>query len=82
MKTTIEIADAVLEEARRVAVRERVTLRELVERGLRHVVAEHRDRRRFRLRKATFRGRGLHPDAEQAGWERLRAITYEGRGGG
>ena len=82
MKTTIEIADAILDEARRVATREKTTIRALVERGLRQVVREHRSRQTFRLKKATFRGKGLHPDVAGAGWERIRAITYEGRGGG
>jgi hypothetical protein len=40
MKTTVEIADPLLREARKIAARERTTLRALVEQGLRRVVAE------------------------------------------
>ena len=38
MKTTVEISDALLKEARRVAARRNVTLRTLIEEGLRQVV--------------------------------------------
>ena len=38
MKTTVEISDALLEEARKVAARRNVTLRTLIEEGLRQVV--------------------------------------------
>ncbi len=43
MKTTIEIADALLSEAREVARRERSTLRAVVEEGLRVALARRRD---------------------------------------
>jgi hypothetical protein len=81
MKTTIEIADTLLEEARRVAAREKTTVRALVEEGLRHVVAERSQHEPFRLRDATFAGRGLQPDMADASWERIRALAYEGHGG-
>jgi hypothetical protein len=81
MKTTIEIADPLLREARRLAVREGTTLRELVEQGLRRVVADTKQRQAFRLRKASFKGRGLRPYLRDAGWELLRDAVYEGRGG-
>lgn len=82
MKTTIDISDALLEEARKLAAREGTTVKALVEQGLRRVVSE---RRRgggaFRLRKATFKGNGLQPGADGADWERIRTLAYEGRGG-
>jgi len=81
MKTTIEIADTLLKEARRVAVRERTTVRALVEEGLRRVVAERNQPSAFRLRRATFRGTGLQPTAATASWQDLRELAYEGRGG-
>ena len=80
MKTTLDIADPLLREARKIAARERTTLRALVERGLRHVVAEKQRQTKFQLRKASFKGRGLRNDLADAGWERLRDIAYEGRG--
>lgn len=81
MKTTIEISDPLLRQARKLAVRQGITLRALVERGLRRVVAEERLRVGFKLRRATFRGSGLQSDLQGASWERLRELAYEGRGG-
>jgi hypothetical protein len=81
MKTTLDIPDPLLREARKVAERERTTLRALVEQGLRRVLADRQRRRGFRLRKASFKGQGLHPDMKSAGWERLRALAYEDHGG-
>ena len=81
MKTTIEISDALLEEAKRMAARDDTTLKRLVEQGLRQVIAQRKRRVRFRLRKATFKGKGLSVDARGGDWSRLRELAYEGRGG-
>jgi len=81
MKTTVELSDALLAEARKIAAREGVTMRTLIEEGLRHALSQHKRHRRFRLRKATFKGRGLSAAARGAGWEQLREQAYEGRGG-
>ena len=79
MKTTIEIPDPLLAEARRVAESEGRTLRALVEEGLRRALKERRATG-FRLRKASFRGNGLQPAVKDGSWERLRELIYEGRG--
>ncbi len=82
MKTTVEISDALLEEARRLAAEESTTLRELIERGLHAVLRERRARRQeFRLRDARVSGRGMQPEFREAGWDRIRDAAYEGRGG-
>ncbi len=80
MKTTIEIADALLDEAKRVAANEDTTLRTLMEEGLRRALAERKQRRKFRLRRASFKGRGLQPGVAGGSWERIRDLVYEGRG--
>ena len=80
MKTTIDIAEPLLIRAKEVAATEGVTLRELVEDGLRRVIDERGRRGSFRLRRATFRGEGLQPDVAGGSWERLRDLAYEGRG--
>jgi hypothetical protein len=80
MKTTVEISDSLLREARKLAAREGVTLRTLVERGLRRVVAETQHGTPFKLRRASFKGKGLQVDFSEASWDRLRDLSYEGRG--
>ena len=79
MRTIIDISDPLLQEARKIATRDRTTLRALVEQGLRVVVAERRRKTTFRLRKASFKGRGRRADTD-ATWDRLRDLAYEGRG--
>ena len=82
MKTTIEIADSVLDDARRLAAREGTTLRALMEAGLRSEIRRRKGAAQaFRLRKASFKGRGLRPELQGATWDRLREMAYEGRGG-
>ncbi len=81
MKTTVEIADALISEAKKIAARDRTTMRTLIEEGLRHAIAERRRRAQFSLRKATFKGEGLSAEAAAAGWEKVRESAYEGRGG-
>jgi hypothetical protein len=81
-KTTLEISDPLLRDAKKLAASEGTTLRALVEQGLRKVVADRkRGNRPFRLRKASVKGHGLNPELEDAGWDRIRDLSYEGRGG-
>jgi hypothetical protein len=81
MKTTIEISDSLLNEAKKLAAKEGTTVRAFVEQGLRKVVAERKSRGAFRLRKAAFKGKGIQPGVEDATWERIRETIYQGRGG-
>jgi hypothetical protein len=81
MKTTVEISDSLAEEAKRVASREKTTLRALIEAGLRAVLRERRRSTRFRLRDASFGGRGLQPEFRSGSWERMREASYGERGG-
>jgi hypothetical protein len=80
MKTTIDISDALLREAKKVAAREGVTLKTLVERGLHRVVAETKQAPRFKLRRASFKGNGLQAELRDASWETIRDLAYERRG--
>lgn len=80
MKTTVEIPDVLLGQARRLAAKERTTVRALVEEGLRHVVSDRNNLTEFKLRKVAFRGNGLRPGVAGASWQQIRDLTYEGRG--
>ncbi len=80
MKTTVEISDALLQEAKRVASKEETTLRELIEEGLRRSLEERKHRGEFRLRRVSFKGKGLQPGISPGSWERIRELIYEGRG--
>ena len=80
MKTTIQIPDSLFQQARRMAQREHTTLRALVEQGLRHILAERQRKGGFRLRKVTFKGKGLQPAVVAASWEQIRDMSYQGRG--
>jgi len=81
MKTTVDIADSILERAKRVASRERTTLKALIETGLQMVLREHKRAEAFRLRDESFGGAGLRPEWRDRPWADIRDAAYEGRGG-
>lgn len=78
MKTTVEISDSLLNDARKLASAEGTTVRALVEEGLRAVLAARRHATVFHLRKVVFNGKGVQPGAES--WEQIRNLAYQGRG--
>lgn len=81
IKTTVEIADALLDEAKRVAAERETTLRSLIEEGLRKVLDEGQPKKPFKLRNCSFDGgSGLTPEFQNATWEQFRDAIYEGRG--
>ena len=80
MKTTVEVSDTLLREVRELAAREGVTLRTLVERGLHRIVAETKDSAPFKLRRASFKGRGRQAEISQASWDSVRDLIYKDRG--
>jgi hypothetical protein len=80
MKTTVEIPDSLLGQAKRLASQENTTVRALMEEGLRRLMAERKGAKPFKLRKVSFRGNGLQPQMAGVAWERIRDAAYEGRG--
>ena len=80
MKTTIELADDLLARTKRIARREGVTLRSLVEEGLRLAIQSRERRARLPFRLKTFHGDGLTTEFRDAGWERIREELYRDRG--
>jgi hypothetical protein len=81
MKTTVEISDALLAAARRLAAKEDTSVRALIEEGLRNVVDKRERRAGFRLRRVPFGGEGLSPDLAADDWASIRDRAYEDRGG-
>jgi hypothetical protein len=82
MKTTVDINDALLLQAKQLAAERHQTLKSILEAALRKFLDEsHAASPPFKLRKHTFRGRGLQPHLKQGDWATLREHLYEGRGG-
>lgn len=79
VKTTVDIPDGLLREARQVARAEGTTLRSLVEEGLRSVLARRAQREGYRLPDATVGGHGLQPQAQDSSWEDIRSPVYGDR---
>ncbi len=78
MKTTVDISDPLFESAKRLAERQGVTMRSLIEEGLRSVLQAHRAApRRFVLRDASFAGDGLASGIELGDWSQLRSLIYD-----
>jgi Arc/MetJ family transcription regulator len=80
MKTTVEISDSLLSEAKRLAAQEGTTIRALIEQALRRLVQDRTTRSAFHLRAASFRGAGLQAGIREGSWEQIRGLIYEGRG--
>lgn len=76
MKTTVNLPDELVREAQELARRERTTLRELIETGLRTVVKQRSGTSSFVLDDASVDGRGLQPAFRGASWEKIRDTVY------
>jgi metal-responsive CopG/Arc/MetJ family transcriptional regulator len=61
MKITIELPDSLWREFREVAAQEGIILRALFARALRRVIHDSKHQPRFKLRRATFKGKDLRP---------------------
>jgi hypothetical protein len=80
MKTTVELPDHLLRQAKQVALKERTTVKALIERGLRAAVADGQRRPPFALRRASFKGDGLVAGQSLRDWPTIRDLTYSERG--
>ena len=79
MKTTVEIPDDLLRQAKEYAARHGVPVREVIETGLRLVLERTQPgSKRFRLKTITTKGEGLICDGD---WSTIRSLIYEGHGG-
>lgn len=80
MKTTVEIAEELFVRSREVAQREGTTLRNLIEEGLRVVLAQREQKASYRWPDLSVSGEGLAPGVEEGSWEPIRDRIYAGRG--
>ena len=80
MKTTIELPDTLIEQARRVAQREGATLRALVEEGLQRSLEARRKAARRQLDFPIYGGNGLTDEFQGAPWSRIRDEIYREHG--
>jgi len=80
MKTTIELPDELIRQARRVAQQEGGTLRALVEEGLQRSLEARRQAARRQLDFPTCGGSGLTEEFQGAPWGRIRDEVYRERG--
>ncbi len=79
MKTTVELSDDLLRQAKEYAARHGVPLREVIEFGLQLALkASKPSRRPFRLKTVTTKGDGLICDGD---WGTIRSLIYEGHAG-
>lgn len=81
MKTTIELPDDLLKQAKQTARAEGATLRALIEEGLQHALRAREQRKIVGLDFPTFGGSGLTEAFSEGDWSQLRNEIYRGRGG-
>ena len=80
MKTSIELPDALIEQARRVAQEEGTTLRALVEEGLQRSLEAQRRTARRQLDFPSYGGNGITDEFQGAPWSLIRDEIYRGHG--
>ena len=81
MKTTIDIADNIMDRSRQVARAEKTTFRDLVEEGLLLVIDRRTKAKKAKIEPVTVKGDGLTNLFVNAPWSQIRQAAYEGHGG-
>lgn len=78
IRTTVELPDTLHHAVRKYAVLHGMTIRAVVEAGLKQVLAsEPVTAEPFRLKRCAFKGEGV---AQGADWADIRANIYDGHG--
>lgn len=80
MKTTLDIADNIAIQSRRLSKREHVSFKELVEEGLLLVIQKHAAKPKRSVKPVTFKGTGMTRDFQSATWSDIRDTIYAGHG--
>ena len=76
MKITVEVSDAILERARRIAQHRGRSVRSLVEEGLRLVLDAEGPARPYRMEDRSVGVKGAPNPLESMSWQDLRAEIY------
>ena len=79
-KTTIELSDTLLRDAKKLALEQHTSVKALIERGLRLVIGERKRRGRFTLRRVSFKGDGFVAGRSLQDWAAIRDQIYAERG--
>ncbi len=80
MKTTIDLSDALMLEAKALAAKRGITFRSVVEEGLRCALREAQQAEAFELQDKSVPGNGLSAEFRNKSWAFIRHRVYEGRG--
>ena len=81
MKTTADIIDTFLLQAKQLAAKQQGTLKSILEAALRQFLeTQTEEKSLFKLRKYTFHGNGLQSGQIEGDWNTIRDSIYEGRG--
>ncbi len=80
MKIDIEIDEGLAKAAKQYAAKHNITLKSLIERGLRLAIHADSGSGEFRLRDASVSGKGLQEQYRGADWSKILESIYEGRG--
>jgi hypothetical protein len=80
MRTSVDISDALHAEAMRVARANHISLRDLMEEGLRSVLERRQKMQQpYELVDFSFGGSGTLPGVDITNWDQVRDVLYEGR---
>lgn len=81
MKTTVDISEPLLRQAKRLAAKRGTTLRAVIEDALRDALAKSQSQEPVELVTFIVDGKGLQPGLSWDDFSALRDLAYEGRGG-
>jgi hypothetical protein len=80
MKTTVEIAEDLFRRSRDVARREGITLRALIEEGLRAALERRGQKSAYQWPDLSVGGQGLVAEIREGTWDLIRDRIYSGQG--
>jgi hypothetical protein len=76
MKTTVEISDELFKRSQQLAKRKGMTLRALLEEGLRLVIKTHHAPRSNEFKFPTFGRDGVNEEFRDSDWNKIRDTIY------